>query len=72
MGAIIGGYVNRQISLVVLVVGIVLIIYGIGASGSFSSDVSRIFTGSPTEKTIALLCGGFVFAVLGGYGLSRR
>lgn len=63
---------NRTISLVIFVVGIALIIYGIGASNSFSSDFSRIFTGSPTQKTIVLLCGGAVFAALGGYGLSRR
>ncbi len=63
---------NKSISLAVLVVGIVLIIYGLAASDSFSSGFSRLFTGAPTERTIALLCGGAVFVVLGGYGLSRR
>ena len=63
---------NQQMSLVVFVVGLSLIIYGIGASNSFSFDVSRIFTGSPADRTIALMCGGAVFTVLGGYGLSRQ
>ncbi len=67
---------NKQISLVVLLVGISLIIYGIGASNSFSSDISRMFNGllngALTERTTALLCSGAVFAVFGGYGLLRR
>ena len=67
-----GEKMNRSISLAVLVVGIVLIIYGLAASDSLSSGLSRVFTGSPTQKTIVLLCSGAVFAVLGGYGLSRQ
>ena len=62
---------NKQISLAILVLGIVLIIYGISASNSFSSDVSRTFTGSPTDKTIWLLGGGAVLAISGGLGLFR-
>ena len=48
-----------------LLVGVVLIVFGINASESFSSDVSRFFTGSPTNKTIWLLVGGIASAVLG-------
>lgn len=55
-----------------LVVGIVLIIYGISASNSFSSDVSRMFTGSPTDRTLWLLGGGAVFTVLGLFGLKGK
>lgn len=55
-----------------LVIGVVLIIYGISASNSFSSDVSRAFTGSPTDRTIWLLGGGAVLAVVGAYGLNIK
>ena len=37
---------NKIISLALLVGGIVLIVIGINATNSFSSDVSRFFTGS--------------------------
>ena len=32
--------------------GIVLIVLGITATSSFSSDVSRFFTGSPTDEAV--------------------
>lgn len=63
---------NKAISLAILVVGILLIGYGISASHSVSSDVSRTFTGSPTDRTIWLLGGGAVLAIVGGYGLLGR
>lgn len=62
---------NKPISLALLIGGIVLIIYGVSASESFGSDVSRFFTGSPTDKTIWLFIGGLVAAGIGATGLSR-
>ena len=56
---------NKLISLAILAGGIVLVIYGVAASESFSSDVSRFFTGSPTDKTIWLLIGGIVAIIIG-------
>ena len=63
---------NKILSLALLAGGVVLIIYGISASDSVGSDVSRFFTGSPTDKTIWLLIGGVVAAVIGAGGLMRR
>ncbi len=60
---------NKLISVVILAVGLVLVIYGISASESFSSDVSRFFTGSPTDKTIWLLIGGIAAIIIGLSGL---
>ena len=62
---------NRTLSLVVLVGGIVLIGYGLSASDSIGSDFSRVFTGSPTDTTIWLLIGGIAAVVVGGTGLLR-
>ena len=60
---------NRIISLVLLIGGIVLIIYGMSASDSLGSSISRFFTGSPTDESIWLLIGGIVTAAAGAGGL---
>ncbi len=62
---------NKIISLALLAGGIVLIIYGINASNSVGSDISRAFTGNPTDKTIWFLVGGVVAAAVGAAGLMR-
>jgi hypothetical protein len=62
---------NKLISLILLIGGIVLIVYGINASHSVGSDFSRLFTGSPTDKSIWLLVGGVVAAIIGAGGLFR-
>ena len=56
---------NKIVSLALLVGGVVLIIFGVQATDSFSSDVSRFFTGSPTDKAIWMLIGGIVAALAG-------
>ncbi len=56
---------SKIISLALLVGGIVLIVVGISATNSFGSDVSRFFTGSPTDKAIWMLIGGIVAALAG-------
>jgi hypothetical protein len=62
---------NKIVSLALLVGGVVLIIIGINATNSFSSDVSRFFTGSPTDKAIWMLIGGIVAGVIGLIGVMR-
>ena len=62
---------NKILSLALLGGGIALIIYGINASNSIGSDFSRLFTGSPTDKSIWLLIGGIVAALVGAGGLMR-
>lgn len=63
---------NKTISLALLAGGIVLIIYGISASGSIASAFSRFFTGSPTDRTMWFLIGGIVASAIGLFGLIRR
>ncbi|MDB6125529.1 MAG: rane protein [Pedosphaera sp.] len=62
---------NKIVSLALLVGGIVLIIIGINATNSFSSDVSRFFTGSPTDKAVWMLIAGILAAVVGLAGTLR-
>jgi uncharacterized membrane protein YidH (DUF202 family) len=56
---------NRIVSIALLVGGVVLMIFGINATNSFSSDVSRFFTGSPTDKAVWMLIGGVVATGVG-------
>lgn len=63
---------NKIISLIFLIGGIALIIVGFNATNSFSSDVSRFFTGSPTDKAVWMLIIGTFAAVIGAAGIVRR
>jgi hypothetical protein len=62
---------HRIISIAILIGGIVLIIFGINAAESFNSDVSRFFTGNPTDKAIWMLIGGIILASVGLFGTLR-
>lgn len=62
---------NKIISLALVVGGIILIIVGVSAMNSFTSDVSRFFTGSPTDKSVWMLIGGVVAVIVGGAGSFR-
>jgi cytochrome c biogenesis factor len=63
---------NRQIGFILLIAGVALLIWGIGMTGSFSSEISRAFTGSPTDKTMMVLIAGGICTALGAYQLSRK
>ena len=58
---------KRGIGIALLAVGIVLVIYGFNGSDSVSSEVSRAFTGTPTEKTLGLLLGGAGAMIVGAF-----
>jgi len=62
---------NKAVSIALLAGGIVLIVIGVSATNSFSSDVSRFFTGSPTDKAVWMLIGGIVAAAVGLFGTMR-
>jgi hypothetical protein len=62
---------NKAISLAILAGGVLLLIFGINAYNSSSSDISRFFTGSATDKSMWMLIGGAVATVLGLVGLLR-
>ncbi|HEY1718487.1 MAG TPA: DUF3185 family protein [Verrucomicrobiae bacterium] len=69
---------NKAIGLALLVIGVALIIYGINASNSTISNLSRTFTGTPTNKTMWLLLGGIAAAIVGavlafsGFGKGKK
>lgn len=61
----------KGLAVALIIAGVMLIIYGVNASNSFDSDVSRAFTGAPTDKTVWFLIGGVVASSVGVYGLLR-
>ena len=66
---------NKAIAPALLAGGIVLAVFGVSEMNSFTSDISRMFTGAPTNRSIWMLAGGAVMAVLGLAGMvqgSRR
>ena len=58
---------NKPLGIALVVVGIVLLVLASRATDSISSDFSRFFTGSPTNKSIWLLIGGLASVITGGF-----
>jgi hypothetical protein len=61
---------NRVVSLSLLAAGIVLTIFGVNELNSSTSDLSRMLTGAPTDRSIWMMVGGAVLVVLGLKGLA--
>ncbi|MFN7138072.1 MAG: DUF3185 family protein [Limisphaerales bacterium] len=60
---------NKAVSIALLVGGVLLLAFGFNASQSFTSEVSRAFTGAPTDRAMWMMIGGAVAAVVGLAGL---
>ena len=56
---------NKIASIALLAGGVVLMVLGVNATNSFNSDVSRFFTGSPTDKAVWMLIGGIIATMIG-------
>jgi hypothetical protein len=56
---------NRALGLACLIGGIVLLVFGLQASNSFTSNVSKTFTGNPTNNSMWMIIGGIVIAIFG-------
>ena len=54
-----------SLGVALLAVGVVLLIFGLNERDSFGSDVSRFFTGNPTDRSMQLIIGGIGIGVLG-------
>ncbi len=57
----------RITSFALFAAGVILLIFGLSASDSVSSDVSEVVTGAPSDKSIWLIVLG-VIALLSGAG----
>lgn len=59
-------------ALALLIVGVILLFYGINASNSVSSSISQTFNGSPSNKSIWLIAIGVIGIISGGFGMFFR
>lgn len=59
---------NKPISIAILVVGVVLLIFGMNAHDSIASSASEVVTGAPTDKSIWLIGLGVIGIIVGGLG----
>jgi hypothetical protein len=59
-------------SIAFLAAGIILLVYGLNASNSFSSSVTQAVSGSPTDKSIWLIVLGVIGILTGSFGLFFR
>lgn len=62
---------RKGLSLALIAAGAALLVLGVRASESFSSDVSRFFTDAPTDEAVWMLIGGAVLLIAGLFGVSR-
>lgn len=65
----------KAAALALLAGGIVLLVFGLNAMNSPSSEVSRFFTGAPTDRATWMLVGGALLVAAGIGGIvsgSRR
>ncbi|CAM2963922.1 DUF3185 family protein [Rariglobus hedericola] len=62
---------NKPVSIAILVIGVILLVYGISAGDSIASSVKEGVTGTPTDKSLWLIIGGAVGIIVGGFGVFR-
>lgn len=55
----------RIIGIALVLIGVWLLVLGLRATDSFSSQVSNFFTGSPTDRAIWLTLGGAAAIIVG-------
>jgi Protein of unknown function (DUF3185) len=60
-----GTHVQRIIGIALIVTGVILTVWGLNATDSFASHVSKFFTGSPTDRAVWLTLGGIAAIVIG-------
>lgn len=63
---------NKSLALALIIGGFFLTLFGLIAYNSTSSDFTRFFTSSPTDKSIWLLVGGITATIVGLYGATHR
>lgn len=61
----------KSITLVMIAVGVALVAFGVAASQSLASTLSRAFTGAPTDRAVWLLAAGAALILVGLAGFLR-
>ena len=63
---------KKALAAAFVVIGIILLYFGYQEYTSLSSDVSEVFTGSPTENSVWYLAGGAGILTLGVFLLFSK
>lgn len=63
---------KKTVSIILLVAGLLLLYFGYNEYQSFQSEISELFTGSPTDKSMWMLIGGAAATIAGLAGLLRQ
>jgi len=63
---------KKPIAVALVVIGLILLVMGLNASDSLSSQFSELFSGSPSDKAIWLIVAGVGALVVGGLSLRPR
>ena len=63
---------KMPLALAFVVVGIVLLIFGLNSADSIQDSFSRFFSGQFSDRTMWLIVGGSVCLVVGLYGSFNR
>lgn len=63
---------KKAVSTMLLVIGLLLLYFGYNEYQSFQSEISELFTGSPTDKSMWMLIGGAAATIGGLAGLLRQ
>jgi hypothetical protein len=58
---------NKALGIGLLVAGIVFLAFGFNESQSAASEISKVFTDSPTDRAMWFMAGGAVAAAVGLY-----
>ena len=61
----------RPVSIALLALGTVLLLFALFSGDSASSNISKLFRGTPDDRTIIMMCAGIVFFIIGIAGLLR-
>lgn len=61
----------KIVMLAILAIGVILLVFGINASQSASSEISNIFSGSPSDRAIWMIVLGSLAIIIGLGGFIR-
>jgi len=63
---------KKQLSIILLVVGLALIVWGYNVSGGFESQLSSAFSGRPSNEALIFYVAGGILAMIGVVGLVKK
>jgi uncharacterized protein involved in exopolysaccharide biosynthesis len=63
---------SKALSIAILIVGLVLLAFGLNAGDSIASEAKEAVTGTPTDRSMILIVGGTLGIVVGGFSTFFR